>query len=108
MPIDPNILLAAKGIDVPSPFQMASQGMTLADLASQNAVRNMALRAAQRKDAAAAALGQVLPALAQGGFSDAAVQAALSHPAVLANPDAAPDILTRVEAYQKAQADLAK
>lgn len=47
MPIDPSVLLGAKGIDIPSPFQQMGQNLTLGNLANQFQMGQMGVQEAQ-------------------------------------------------------------
>lgn len=103
MPLDASILLQGRGIQLPDPIALATQGVTLADLANRGQLQQYALKQAQRKDMATQALGQLLPQLQQAGFSDESVQGALQHPLVQQNPDVASAILETVDARRKSE-----
>lgn len=98
--IDPSVLLGARGIQLPDPLALATQTMTLADLANRKRMHEYQMAQLQRQDEAAQALQGALPGAMQAGFTDDAI--------MRADPRAQQALLGMAEKYRKAQADEAK
>jgi hypothetical protein len=90
MPIDPNILLGAKGIDLPNPLALAQQGLTIGNLANQNALTGLAVQQQQQmqnlySDPQYLEGFSKMLGLAGGGDSDALMQALQQNPLAAAS-----------------------
>ena len=108
MPLDPSILLGARGVSLPDPLETAKQGLSLQDLSTASAVRQYALKNAERSDQATQVLGKLLPQLQAGNWSDAAVSQAFQDPALREHPEAALNFLKVIDDRRKAELDAQK
>jgi hypothetical protein len=108
MPIDPSILLGARGLQLPDPLETAKQGLSLADLSTASAVRQYALKNAERSDQATQVLGAILPQLQAGNWSEDAVRQAFGNPALQAHPEAAINLLKTIDERRKADLEAQK
>lgn len=98
--IDPSVLLGARGIQLPDPMALATQSLTLADLANRKRMHEYQMAQLARQDETARALEGALPGALRAGFSDDAI--------TQADPRAQQALLGMAQKYREEQAKAAK